>query len=73
MRLYLARLLLPVIARAMLKDIPEVARLFGHHEVLARMLDPEMVAAASAACADALSLEYQPDPRPAGAPLDAGA
>lgn len=72
-RLYLARLLLPVIANAILKDIPEAERLFDRNELLARMLDPEMVAVASAACEDALSLEYQPDPRPAGAPLDAGA
>lgn len=47
MRLYLARLLLPVIARAMMKDIPEVERLFGENELLARMLDPEMVGAVS--------------------------
>ena len=59
-RLRLARLLLPVIARSMVKDVPEAVRLFGREQVLARILDPEVVAAASAACEDALSLEYQP-------------
>lgn len=59
-RLRLARLLLPVIARSMIKDIPEVVRLFGREELLTRILDPHVVGTASAACEGALSLEYQP-------------
>ncbi len=59
-RLRLAWLLLPVIARSMIKDIPEVVRLFGREELLTRILDPHVVGTASAACEGALSLEYQP-------------
>lgn len=72
-RLLLARLLLPVIARSMLKDVPEAVRLFGRKQVLARILDPAVVGVAAAACDDALSLEYQPNPGSRAAPLDAGA
>lgn len=70
-RLRLAQLLLPFIARSMLKDVPEAVRLFGREAVLARILDPEVVGAASAACEDALSLEYQVNPGPWAASLGA--
>lgn len=72
-RLWLAQMLLPVIAGSMLRDLPEAARLFGREQVLARILDPQVVANASAACEDALSLEYQPDrgSRPASRPAGA--
>lgn len=72
-RLFLARMLLPVIARAIVKDVPEASRLFGWKELIARMLDPGTVAAAAAACDGAVPLEYQADPPPAAAPLAARA
>jgi hypothetical protein len=59
-RLRLARLLLPVIARSMVKDVPRRCDSSVASRCWRRILDPEVVAAASAACEDALSLEYQP-------------